>query len=100
MRDQGLRGGQQGAHVLRRVRLGRGQAVRDGGEAEPGDPRESAGAARPEEAAAVVLRVDEGDPEAMATVEELGQLERRLDVALRRERHGDHGDGKGFHRRG
>jgi hypothetical protein len=57
---------------LRRVYLGRGQAVRDSGVLEPRDPRERAGAVRAEEATAVVLGVDKGHLKSMAMVEKLG----------------------------
>ena len=72
--------------VPRRVLVGRGQAVGDGGEAEPRRPRQRARAARAEEAPPVVLGVDEGDVEAVAVVEEPCELQRRGDVALRGER--------------
>jgi hypothetical protein len=75
----------EGRRVLRGVGVGRRQAVRDGGEAEPREARDGGGAAGADEAAVVVLGVDEGDVEAPA-VEDLGKLQHRRDVALRRER--------------
>ena len=80
------RGEEQRRDVPRRVLVGRGQAVGDGGEAEPRRPRQRARAARAEEAPPVVLGVDEGDVEAVAEVEEPCELERGGDVALRGER--------------
>lgn len=80
----------QRGHVLRRVLVGvgRGQAVRDGHEADPRRrPRQRVRrAARAEEAPEVVLGVDEGDVEAVAVVEERGELQRRGHVALGGER--------------
>uniref|UniRef100_J3LYF4 Uncharacterized protein n=1 Tax=Oryza brachyantha TaxID=4533 RepID=J3LYF4_ORYBR len=72
-------------HVLRRVGVGRRKAVGDGGEAEPREAVQRGGAPGAEEPAMVELGVDEGDVEAPA-VEDLGQLQHRRDVALRRER--------------
>jgi hypothetical protein len=57
---------------LRRVHLGRGQAVRKSSVLEPRDPRERGGAVRAEEASAVVLGVDKRHLKSMAMVEELG----------------------------
>jgi hypothetical protein len=91
-----LKCGTKASMVDSRAPMSCGASASDGGrpsgtaaKRNPGTPA-SAGAARAEEAAAVVLRVDEGDLEAMATVEELGQAERRLHMALRRERE-EHG---------
>ena len=84
-----LGGVADGRRVLRGVGVGLRQAVRDGGEAERRRRRREArdgGAAGADEAAVVVLGVDEGDAEAPG-VEDLGQLQHRRDVALRRERH-------------
>jgi hypothetical protein len=81
-----LGGVADGRRVLRGVGVGLRQAVRDGGEAEPREARDGGGAAGADEAAVVVLGVDEGDAEAPG-VEDLGQLQHRRDVALRRERH-------------
>ena len=87
MRETGLlRGAAEGGHVLGGVRVGRRQAIRDGGETEAREAVERSRAAGPEQAAVVVLAVDEGDVEAPA-VEDLAQLQHRRDVALRRERH-------------
>ena len=78
VRDHGREGEEQrGSVVPRRVLVGRGQAVGDGGKAEPRRPRLRARAARAEEAPPVVLGVDEGDVEAVAAVEEPCELERR-----------------------
>ena len=74
-----------GRGVLRGVGVGRRQAVRDGGEAEVPEARDGGGAPGPDEAAVVVLGVDEGDVEAPG-VEDRGELQHRRDVALRRER--------------
>ena len=66
LRDHGREGEEQrGSVVPRRVLVGRGQAVGDGGEAEPRRPRQRARAARAEEAPPVVLGVDEGDVEVL-----------------------------------
>ena len=87
MREAVLHGGAaERRHVLGGVDVGRGQTLRDGGEAEVREAVERAGAAGAEQAAVVELRVDEGDVEAPA-VEDLGQLQHRRDVALRWERH-------------
>ena len=86
VRDHGREGEEQRGNVPRRVLVGRGQAVGDGGEAEPRRPRQRARAARAEEAPPVALGVDEGDVEAVAVVEEPCELQRRGDVALRGER--------------
>ena len=71
--------------VLRRVGVRRREAVWDGGEVEPGHAVERVGTARAEQAAVVELRIDEGDVEPPRE-EELGQLQHRRDMALRRER--------------
>jgi hypothetical protein len=81
-----LGGVADGRRVLRGVGVRLRQAVRDGGEAEPREARDGGGAAGANEAAVVVLGVDEGDAEAPG-VEDLCQLQHRRDVALRRERH-------------
>jgi hypothetical protein len=91
--DQALQVRRAGPHggvaergrVLRGVGVGRRQPVRDGGEAEAREARDGGGAPGADEAAVVVLGVDEGDVEALA-VERLGQLHHWRDVALRRER--------------
>lgn len=64
-----------------------GQAIRDGLEAEEGGGRR--GRAAGEDAAVVVMGVEEGDTEA-SSGEELREAEHGLDVALRRERKDEH----------
>jgi hypothetical protein len=87
VREARLPGGAaERGHVLRRVGVGRREAVRDGGEAEPREAVQRGGAAGAEEAAVVELGVDEGDVEA-TVVEDLGELQHGRDVPLRRERH-------------
>jgi hypothetical protein len=68
--------------VLRGVDVGRGQPVGDGLEPEAGGAGDGPGPPRAEEAAVVVLGVDEGDVEA-PRVQGLGQLQERGHVALR-----------------
>ena len=86
VREAGLHGGvADRGGVLRSVGVRVRQAVRDGGEAEAREARDGLGAPGPDQAAVVVLGVDEGDVEALA-VEDLGQLHHRRHVALRRER--------------
>ena len=86
VREAGLHGGvAEPGRVLRGVGVRVRQAVGDGGEAEARQVRDGLGAPGPDEAAVVVLGVDEGDVEALA-VEDLGQLHHRRHVALRRER--------------
>jgi len=75
--------------VLGGVGFGGREAVVDGGEAKPLRAVERVGPSRAQVAAVVELVVDEGDVEA-ASVEELGELQHRRDVALRRVR--DHHD--------
>lgn len=87
MGEAGVLGGAaEGRHVLRGVHVRRGQTFRYGGEPEPLEAVERTGALGTEEPAVVELGVDEGDVEAPA-VEDLGQLQHRRDVPLRRERH-------------
>lgn len=58
-----------------------GHAVRDGGEAEGGEAVKGVGATRAEEAAAVIVGVDEGDVEG-AGMEELCDFEHGVHMAL------------------
>ena len=88
VRDAGPDGVEKSAGVGRAVVVViRRQAVGDGGEAEPrGAGGERALAVGADHAAAVALGVDEGDVDAAPGVEELGQVQRRRDVALHRVR--------------
>ena len=69
--------------ILGRVLVRGREAVRDGREAEVREAGHGGGPPGAEEAVVVELGVDEGDEEA-AGVEELGELEEGVEVALRR----------------
>jgi len=80
------RGHGEAAAVVLLAAVGLGEPVRDGLEAEPLAAPHGAGALRGLHAPVVVLGVDEGDVDAVA-VQQLGDLQRRVDVAGARVRH-------------
>lgn len=67
--------------VLGAILIQSGKAVGNGFESEVGEALDRVGSSGFEEAVVIEFSVDEGDEEA-SEVEELGQLEKRIDMAL------------------